>query len=116
MEAVGQPTGGLAHDFNNLLLVIIGNLGLLRELRSDDREIDELAREALDAASRGADLTRSLLAFARRQSLQPKRVDINELVMEITTLLRRTLGERIEISLDLSRGAGPVVGDPIQLQ
>ncbi|MBI3512877.1 MAG: MASE4 domain-containing protein [Proteobacteria bacterium] len=116
MEAIGQLTGGLAHDFNNLLLVIMGNLGLLREIRSEDQDADELVREALDAARRGAELTRSLLAFARRQPLQPKRADMNELVTEITALLRRTLGERIEIALDLSPDAWPVVVDPIQLE
>jgi PAS domain S-box-containing protein len=116
MEAIGQLTGGLAHDFNNLLQVIIGNLGLLRELRRDDAEVDELAREAHAAARRGADLTRSLLAFARRQALQPTRADVNELVTEITGLLERTLGEHIEISLDLSPDAWPIVVDPVQLE
>jgi signal transduction histidine kinase/ActR/RegA family two-component response regulator len=116
MEAIGQLTGGLAHDFNNLLAVVMGNLGLLREIRSNDPEADELAREAHNAASRGADLTRSLLAFARRQSLQPKRANVNELVTEITGLLERTLGEHIEISLDLSPDAWPVVVDPVQLE
>jgi PAS domain S-box-containing protein len=116
MEAVGQLTGGLAHDFNNLLLVIIGNLGLLRELQRDDQEVDELAQEAEDAARRGADLIRSLLAFARRQPLQPKRVDLNALVTKTTGLLSRTLGEQIEISLELSTDAWPVVVDPVQLE
>ena len=72
MEAVGQLTGGLAHDFNNLLAIIIGNLDLLREIRQDDAVTDELVRDALDAALRGADLTRRLLAFARRQPLQAR--------------------------------------------
>jgi len=116
MEALGQLTGGLAHDFNNLLLVIMGNLGLLRDMRPDDDEADELVREALDAATRGSDLTRSLLAFARRQPLEPERADVNQRVAEITTLLTRTLGERVEISLDLSPDLWPVVVDPIQLE
>jgi PAS domain S-box-containing protein len=116
MEAIGQLTGGLAHDFNNLLLVVIGNLGLLREMRGEDAEVDELAREAYDAARRGADLTRSLLAFARRQPLQPRRSDINALVSEITVLLRRTLGEQVEMSLELAPDVWPVVVDPVQLE
>ncbi|MBI3514584.1 MAG: PAS domain S-box protein [Proteobacteria bacterium] len=116
MEAVGQLTGGLAHDFNNLLLVIIGNLGLLRELRGDDREVDELAREAHDAARRGADLTRSLLAFARRQPLQPRRADLNALVTDMSKLLGRTLGEHIEIAPELAADTWPVVVDPVQLE
>src|SRR5205823_9073950 len=80
MEAIGNLTGGMAHDFNNMLGVIIGNLDLLRDLRKDDAEVDELTREALDAAFRGADLTRRLLAFARRQPLRPQRVDVNDLI------------------------------------
>ncbi|MBI3517699.1 MAG: PAS domain S-box protein [Proteobacteria bacterium] len=116
MEAVGQLTGGLAHDFNNLLLVVMGNLGLLRDMLGGNRDADELVREAHDAARRGADLTKSLLAFARRQPLQPRRSDVNALVTEITTLLRRTLGERVEIALDLAPTAWPAVVDPIQLE
>ncbi len=116
MEAIGNLTGGMAHDFNNMLGVIIGNIDLLRDLRKDDADVDELTREALDAAFRGADLTRRLLAFARRQPLRPQRVDANELVSGITRLLSRTLGEDIEISLDLSAELWPIVVDPAQLE
>ena len=116
MEAIGQLTGGLAHDFNNLLLVIIGNLGLLREEAKDNRDVMELAGEALEAAQHGGELTRSLLAFARRQPLQPRRIELNALVREMTVLLRRTLGEQIEIALELKPDAWPVVADPVQLQ
>src|SRR5712671_786662 len=116
MEAIGNLTGGMAHDFNNMLGVIIGNIDLLRDLRKDDADVDELTREALDAAFRGADLTRRLLAFARRQPLRPQRVDVNELVSGITRLLSRTLGEDIEISLDLSAELWPIVVDPAQLE
>jgi signal transduction histidine kinase/ActR/RegA family two-component response regulator len=116
MESIGQLTGGLAHDFNNLLLVILGNLGLLQDVRPSDPEIQELAQEARDAAQRGAELTRSLLAFGRRQPLRPQRVDVRELVDGITKLLGRTLGERIEISLDLPGDAWSVMVDPVQLQ
>jgi PAS domain S-box-containing protein len=116
MEAIGNLTGGMAHDFNNMLGVIIGNIDLLRELRNGDAEIDELTRNALDAALLGADLTRRLLAFARQQPLRPQRVDINNLVSDITKLLSRTLGESIEISLDLSPEVWPIVVDPAQLE
>jgi signal transduction histidine kinase len=116
MEAVGQLTGGLAHDFNNLLLVIIGNLDELLEGPRSQAAARELARHALEAAQRGADLTRSLLAFARRQPLQPRRVAINDLVSGIAKLLGRTLGERIEVSLELAPDAWPVVVDPAQLE
>jgi two-component system CheB/CheR fusion protein len=116
MEAIGNLTGGMAHDFNNMLGVIIGNIDLLRDLKGQDSDIDELTREALDAAFRGADLTRRLLAFARQQPLRPQHVDVNELVSGITRLLRRTIGEDVEISLDLAAELWPVVVDPAQLE
>src|SRR5579862_3362763 len=120
MEAIGNLTGGLAHDFNNLLGIIIGNLDLLRGVLKTRpaaaQEADELTHEALDAAIRGADLTKRLLAFARRQPLQPEHVNINELVSGMVKLLRRTLGETIEVSLDLSPDMWPVTVDPAQLE
>jgi PAS domain S-box-containing protein len=116
MEAIGNLTGGMAHDFNNMLGVIIGNIDLLRDIKHDDPDVEELTCEALDAAFRGADLTRRLLAFARQQPLQPQCVDVNTLVQGITRLLSRTLGEDIEISLHLSPELWPVVVDPSQLE
>ncbi len=120
MEAIGSLTGGMAHDFNNLLGIIIGNLDLLRGQLAGQpggaAEADELAHEALDAAMRGADLTRRLLAFARRQPLQPERVDLNDLVGGMAKLLSRTLGETIAVSLDLAADVWPVVIDPAQLE
>jgi PAS domain S-box-containing protein len=116
MEAVGNLTGGMAHDFNNLLGIIIGNLDLLRDRQSGDPDAEELSREALDAALRGADLTRRLLAFARRQPLQPAKTDVNELIAGIVKLLERTLGEQIQITLDLNPATWPVVVDPAQLE
>ena len=116
MEAIGNLTGGMAHDFNNLLGVVIGNLDLLRERCADDPDTHELVGEALEAGLRGADLTRRLLAFARRQPLQPERVEPNELVSGIVTLLRRVLGEDIAIALDLGDGVWPIVADPAQLE
>jgi nitrogen-specific signal transduction histidine kinase/CheY-like chemotaxis protein len=116
MEAVGNLTGGMAHDFNNLLGVVIGNLDLLRERKAGDPDADELARESLEAALRGADLTRRLLAFARRQPLQPVRTDVNKLIAGIVKLLERTLGEHIHIILDLNPDTWPVVVDAAQLE
>jgi signal transduction histidine kinase len=116
MEAIGNLTGGMAHDFNNLLGVIIGNLDLLCDIQSGDPAADEFAGEALNAALRGADLTRRLLAFARRQPLQPARTDVNELIGGIVKLLGRTLGEEIEITLDLNPDLWPVVVDRVQLE
>ena len=116
MEAVGQLTGGLAHDFNNLLAIIIGNLDMLHELRAEDPVTDELVRDALDSALRGADLTRRLLAFARRQPLQPERADINDVIGAIVRLLTRTLGENIVIELALSPNVWPVQIDRAQFE
>ena len=116
MEAVGQLTGGLAHDFNNLLAIIIGNLDMLREIRAGDPVTDELVRDALESALRGADLTRRLLAFARRQPLQPERADINEVIGAIVRLLARTLGENITIEMSLSPNVWPVQIDRAQFE
>ena len=116
MEAIGNLTGGMAHDFNNLLGVIIGNLDVLRATRKGDAEVEELGGEALDAALRGADLTRRLLAFARRQPLQPELIDVNEHVGAITKLLARTLGERVELVVETAPGIWPVLADPAQLE
>src|SRR5437773_5476574 len=116
LEAIGNLTGGMAHDFNNLLGIIIGNLDLLRDRQTGDPEADELSGDALDAALRGADLTRRLLAFARRQPLEPARTDVNELIAGTVKLLQRTLGEQIQVTLDLNLDAWPVVVDPTQLE
>jgi PAS domain S-box-containing protein len=116
MEAVGQLTGGLAHDFNNLLAIIIGNLDMLREIRAEDPVTDELVRDALESALRGADLTRRLLAFARRQPLQPERAGINEVIGAIVRLLNRTLGENIAIELALAPNVWPVQIDRAQFE
>jgi PAS domain S-box-containing protein len=116
MEAVGQLTGGLAHDFNNLLTVIIGNLDLLQDELKPNPKAQEMAQRALDAGLRGADLTKNLLAFARRQSLVPMVFDANELVHSTTELLRRTLGEQIEINTALSDNLWPAFADPTQVE
>jgi PAS domain S-box-containing protein len=116
MDAIGQLTGGMAHDFNNLLGIIIANLDMLRFEDGLNRGQDELAGEALEAALRGADLTRRLLAFARRQQLQPERIAVNDLVGGIVGLLSRTLGEQIPITVNLAEGLWPVQIDPAQLE
>jgi PAS domain S-box-containing protein len=116
MEALGHLTGGLAHDFNNLLAIIIGNLDVLAELRPGDAEQTELVQGAINAALSGSELTKRLLAFARRQPLLPEQVGLNDLVEEISKLLRRTLGEDIEIRLDLDRSIPQVTVDRVQLE
>jgi PAS domain S-box-containing protein len=116
MEAVGQLTGGVAHDFNNLLGVVVGNLDLLQEQLATDAGTAELLDEALAAALRGAEVTRQLLAFSRRQPLQPKLVDPNEIVRNMSKLLSRAIGEQIKVRLSLPEDAWPVVIDPAQLE
>jgi PAS domain S-box-containing protein len=121
MEAVGQLTGGVAHDFNNLLQVVLGSLDALRRrveapdapTRSDIvRSVDR----AMHGAQRAASLTQQLLAFSRRQPLEPQAIDVNRLVSGMSELLRRTLGESIEIETVQSGGLWRVYADPNQLE
>jgi signal transduction histidine kinase len=103
MEAVGQLTGGVAHDFNNLLTIIIGNLGIAKRGVVEARA-ERALNNALVGAERAAQLTQRLLAFSRRQPLNPRALDINKLIVAISDLLTRTLGENIE--LETISGAG----------
>ena len=107
MEAIGQLTGGIAHDFNNLLGVIIGNVEFLIDATHDEEQAD-LAREILNSALSGADLTRRLLAFARRQTLQPRRIDLNVYLPNHIVILRRLLGESIAITTTLADDLWPI--------
>jgi PAS domain S-box-containing protein len=115
MDAIGQLTGGVAHDFNNILTVITGTIGILTEAVSDQPDLVSIAKLIDDAAERGAQLTRHLLAFARKQPLQPREIDVNGLMLEAAKLLHPTLGEQIEISPKLSADAWPAMVDPSQL-
>ncbi|WP_207461794.1 ATP-binding protein [Azospirillum sp. SYSU D00513] len=102
MEAVGQLTGGIAHDFNNLLQAISGNLELLQQrLRNGTTEVEQFARSARLSVERAATLTQRLLAFARRQPLQPRAIDLNGLVLGMEDLIRRSVGLSIQIDLRL---------------
>jgi PAS domain S-box-containing protein len=115
MEAVGQLTGGIAHDFNNLLLVISGNLELLEPHRTrEDSRV--LLKEAQDAAGLGSKLTDQLLTFARRRHMDAQIIQLNELVVSITDLLRRSLGEHITLSTSLGREVWATRADPGQFQ
>ncbi len=116
MEAIGQLTGGLAHDFNNLLTIIMGNLQLLEGKLSTDEKSAKRVNEALDAARKGSDLTRQLLAFARKQDLEPQEVKINELVTGMEALIARTLGENVELKVDIMAGTPRVLIDPSQFE
>src|SRR5690606_16861384 len=98
MEAVGELTGGLAHDFNNLLTIVISNLASLRDRQGGSVPIMEFVEPALVAAHKGADLTRRLLAFARRQPLEPRTIEVNTLIANFMTLLCRSLPELVRIT------------------
>ncbi len=116
MKAVGQLTGGLAHDFNNLLTIVIGNLNLLREQLSDDEFTTGQIDPALGAARRGAELVKHLLAFSRKQPLQPKAFDAGELVTGMVDLFERTLGNAVRTEFRISGQPCPVVADPNQME
>ena len=115
MEAVGQLTGGIAHDFNNILTVITGTIEILADAVADKPQAAAVAKMIDEAAERGAALTQRLLAFARKQPLQPRNVDVNELVVDTIKLLQPTLGEQIEIRSRLEDDLWPSLVDPHQL-
>ena len=117
MEVVGQLTGGLAHDFNNLIGIVVGNLDILAE-RLPPAALDEmeLVGAATDAALRGAELTKQLLAFSRQQALSPKIIDLAAVLQQASQLLRRTLGEAITIDVKVADGIWPVLVDSAQLE
>jgi len=117
MEALGQLTGGIAHDFNNLLTVILGSIETLqRRLAGGEREVGVFIDAAHRSAGRAANLTARLLAFARRQALDPKPLDPNKLVAGVVDLLQRSLGERIAVETVLAAGAWWISADQNQLE
>ena len=115
MDSIGQLTGGVAHDFNNVLTVITGTIGILSDAVADRPELAAITKLIDDAAERGAQLTKHLLAFARKQPLQPREIDVNALVLEAAKLLHPTLGEQITIMPQLTEDAWPTLVDPGQL-
>jgi PAS domain S-box-containing protein len=115
MEAIGQLTGGIAHDFNNLLGIIIGNAEFLFDVVHDNAGHADLAKEILNSALSGADLTRRLLAFARRQTLQPRRIDLNGYLPNHIAILRRLLGETIQLTTTLAGDLWSTRADPSQV-
>lgn len=115
MEAVGQLTGGIAHDFNNILTVITGTIEILADAVKGEPQLAAITRMIDEAASRGADLTQHLLAFARKQPLEPKETDVNTLIIDTAKLLQRTLGEHVEIESVFEDELCPALVDPNQL-
>jgi len=118
MDAIGQLTGGIAHDFNNMLTGVLGALDLIRRRVAAGRvsEIDRYIEAATSSANRAASLTHRLLAFARRQSLNTRPVDINHMVESMEELLRRTIGESIELEIDLNSSLRLTHTDEHQLE
>ena len=116
MDTIGQLTGGVAHDFNNLLTPIIGSLDLLRRRSDNDARAERLIGAAMQAAERAATLTQRLLAFARRQTLEPRSVDTGALIDGLEDLVRRSLGPTIEVVLEVPRDLPAARVDPNQLE
>ena len=116
IEAVGQLTGGVAHDFNNLLTVLLGNIDLMQSSDSLDPQMGERLTAMRSAAARGATLTSHLLAFARRQPLLPRAVDLNAVVTGMQDLLQSALGRRVQMELRLADDLWPAMVDPTQIE
>ena len=116
LEAVGRLSGGIAHDFNNLLGVIIGYSQVLQQTVGANNELREPIDEILKAGERAASLTRQLLAFSRKQVLEPKVLNLNAVVSEVEKMLRRLIGENIELKIDLDRSLGSVKADRSQVE
>jgi signal transduction histidine kinase len=117
MEAIGQLTGGVAHDFNNLLQVITGNLDtILRNVSDDTPRLKRAAHQALNSARRAAALTQRLLAFSRRQPLDPKPLNVNGLVTSLSEMVHRTLGETVAVETVLAAGLWQVEADANELE
>src|SRR4051794_6667443 len=116
MEAIGQLAGGVAHDFNNLLNVIIGYGSLIEHWPTADAKLTDIAQHIIDAAETAASLTRQLLAFSRKQVLQPEVLELNEVVTTVGNMLRRLIGEHIEIDIRTSPAAGSMRVDRGQFE
>jgi PAS domain S-box-containing protein len=116
MEAIGRLAGGVAHDFNNLLGVIMGYGEMTRRSLSDDDPVSGKVDQMLRAAERAAGLTRQLLAFSRQQVLQPRVVDLNDIVSNLEKMLRRLIGENVRLETALDPTLGRVKADPGQLE
>jgi PAS domain S-box-containing protein len=116
MEAVGRLAGGIAHDFNNLLTAIRGNAELMSHRVKKDPAMAAEVDEILHAADRAASLTRQLLAFSRKQVLQPVRLDINDIIAAVSRMARRLIGTGVQLQLNLATTVAPIVADPAQIE
>jgi PAS domain S-box-containing protein len=116
METIGQLTGGIAHDFNNLLAVVLGNLELLRKRLPDDPKINRFVDNSLEAAQRGASLTRRMLSFARRQDLKVEPVNVPDLVRNMSELVERSIGPTVQVETRFPMRLSPALADANQLE
>jgi signal transduction histidine kinase len=116
IESLGQLTGGVAHDFNNLLMAVLGNLELVKKYSAGEPPIRRWVDHAIEAAERGAALTKRMLAFARRQELRPEIVNVPNLVEGMTEMLQRLLGPTVQVRTDFDAGVAPVRVDPNELE
>ncbi len=118
IETIGQLTGGIAHDFNNMLAIVIGNLDLARRRLqgSEDPRLPQSITNAMDGARKASELTARLLAFARRQPLEPQPLELNKIVAGMSEMLRRTLGEQVEIETVVAGGLWRAHADPSQFE
>jgi CheY-like chemotaxis protein len=116
MEAVGQLTGGVAHDFNNLLMVVIGNLQLVEQLVKNDERALKRIRAAADAAERGSELTKRMLAFSRQQTLQNKTIEVNSLVNRMHDILNHAVGAAVNLEIHPGAEVWPIKTDATMLE
>jgi two-component system, cell cycle sensor histidine kinase and response regulator CckA len=116
MEAVGQLTGGVAHDFNNLLMVVMGNLQLVEQLVKNDERATKRIRAALEAADKGSDLTKRMLAFSRQQTLQNRELSANELLFKMADMLKHAISATVELKIIPSDDLWPVKADQTMLE
>lgn len=116
LDAIGQLTGGVAHDFNNLLMAILGSLELVRKRLPEDPRITPLINNAIQGAERGAALTQRMLAFARKQDLSVRAVDLRTLVDGMSGLLSQSLGASITLQIEIAADLPPLETDPVQLE
>ena len=116
MEAVGQLTGGIAHDFNNLLMVVMGNLQLVEQIVKNDERALKRIRAAIDAADKGSDLTKRMLAFSRQQTLQNKELDVNDLLFRMEDMLKQAISATVELKIMPALDLWPIKADQTMLE
>jgi PAS domain S-box-containing protein len=116
MEAVGQLTGGIAHDFNNLLMVVMGNLQLVEQIVKGDERALKRIRAAIEAADKGSDLTRRMLAFSRQQTLQNKELEVNDLLFRMQDLLQQAITATVDLKIMPGKDIWPIKADQTMLE